>query len=103
VQCGTTQSKSIRDNAKALQKHIDFLEDQSRKFRDELNETRRLLKVVQDKEIDADQAHKDEIFSLKEKLARSERARNEAWETSEKEKLNCERKMNELRKVRATL
>jgi len=36
-------------------------------------------------------------------LARSERARNEAWEASEKDKLSCEKKMNELRKVRTQL
>jgi predicted Holliday junction resolvase-like endonuclease len=68
------------DNPKVLQKHIDFLENQSRQFREELLEAKRQLKTNQDNQIDQEQALKDEIYKLKEKLNRSERARNDAWE-----------------------
>ena len=53
--------------------------------------------------MEKEQALKDEIFKLKEKFARSERARNEAWEATEKEKMNCDRQMYDLRKIKAAL
>ncbi len=52
---------------------------------------KRQIKDYEERDLDSEQLLKDEIFKLKEKLARSERARNEAWEASEKEKINCER------------
>lgn len=52
---------------------------------------KRVIKEFEEREIDQEQLLKDEIYKLKEKLARSERARNEAWQASEKEKIACER------------
>lgn len=64
---------------------------------------KRVIKEFEEREIDQEQLLKDEIYKLKEKLARSERARNEAWQASEKEKIACERQMYDLRKIKAQL
>lgn len=53
--------------------------------------------------MEKEQSMKDEIFKLKEKLARSERARNEAWEVTDKEKMNYDRQIFELKKIKAAL
>ena len=66
-----------------------------------MNEAKRELKEFQNRQLDQDFSLKEELYQLKDKLHRAERARNEAWESLEREKITCDKQMFDLRKVKS--